>query len=88
MATSDDTTKDEGRIDRRSYLAALSATAAGSDTKTWLTTSGNPRSAHAALNGQTVPIDQRFSNGMRWPGDPAGGGENNANCRCVILFDQ
>lgn len=52
--------------------------------KQWVVTSGNPRSEHIALNGETVPIDGTFSNGMDWPGDPTGGAENVANCRCRV----
>jgi hypothetical protein len=33
-----------------------------------------------------VGIGELFSNGMRWPGDPAGGAENNANCNCSCEF--
>lgn len=53
-------------------------------TKTWVVTSGRPRKSHAALNGVTVPLDQVFDNGMRWPGDPAGGVDNNAGCTCSL----
>ena len=50
-------------------------------TKTWQVNSVNPRSDHAALNGATVNLDDIFyQTGQRWPGDPAGGAENNANC--------
>ena len=54
--------------------------------KTWVVNSGNPRSAHAAINGETVAIRDRFSNGMMWPGDPAGGADNNAGCQCSVAF--
>lgn len=62
------------------------ATASGLKSKTWRVHSGNPRDAHAAMNGQTVGIRENFSNGMRWPGDPAGGAEENANCMCSVEF--
>jgi len=62
------------------------AKAGGLKSKTWRVNSGNPRDAHAAMNGQTVGIRENFSNGMRWPGDPAGGAENNANCMCSVEF--
>ena len=58
----------------------------GLRTKTWHVNSSNPRSDHAAMDGETVPIDALFSNGMMWPGDPAGGPENNANCECSVSF--
>jgi len=58
----------------------------GLRTKTWQVNSTNPRPEHAAMNGETVPIGDLFSNGMMWPGDPAGGADNNANCQCSVTF--
>lgn len=58
----------------------------GLKTKTWIVNSANPRDEHAAMAGETVDIGDLFSNGMRWPGDPAGGAENNANCCCSVAF--
>lgn len=55
-------------------------------TKTWRVNSGNPRPEHAQMDGETVGIRDVFSNGMRWPGDPAGGAENNSNCQCSVEF--
>jgi HK97 family phage portal protein len=49
--------------------------------KTWVTGS-NPRSSHAALNGETVPIDDVFSNGARWPGDDNLSPEESCGCNC------
>jgi len=48
--------------------------------------SSNPRPDHAALNGTTVGIRDKFPNGLRWPGDPQGGAEQNANCQCTVRF--
>lgn len=56
--------------------------------KTWQVNSGNPRTDHAAMAGETVAIDEVFSNGMRWPGDPAGGADNNAGCECSLVFSR
>lgn len=53
-------------------------------TKTWVTTSRNPRSSHSSMNGETVGIDDAFSNGMDWPGDPAGGADEVAGCQCDV----
>lgn len=53
-------------------------------TKTWVTTSRNPRSSHSSMNGETVAIDEVFSNGMDWPGDPAGGADEVAGCQCDV----
>jgi len=44
--------------------------------------------AHAAANGQTVPIDQAFRVGgenLMHPSDPAGSPENVINCHCVAI---
>ena len=37
--------------------------------KTWVVTSDNPRASHAAMNGETVPYGEPFSNGAQWPAD-------------------
>lgn len=58
----------------------------GLRTKTWRVNSANPRPDHAAMDGETVGIGELFSNGLRWPGDPMGGAENNANCMCSCEF--
>lgn len=68
------------------FGAHEAANAGGLRKKTWRTNSSNPRAAHRAMAGETVGIRERFSNGMRWPGDPAGGAENNANCQCSVVF--
>ena len=70
-----------------SFGATEGASAAGLRSKTWQVNSGNPRDSHAALNGMTVGIRERFPNGQRWPGDPAGGADENANCMCSVSFD-
>lgn len=62
------------------------ARAAGAAAKRWQVNSGNPRSSHAAVDGETVPLGQTFSNGLRWPGDRSGGVDENANCQCSLSF--
>ena len=59
-------------------------TGGGKTVKTWITSSGNPRASHAAMDGETVPISDLFSNGMNWPGDPAGGPDEVAGCMCGV----
>jgi HK97 family phage portal protein len=54
--------------------------------KRWRVNSNNPRDSHAAMNGETVGIRDLFSNGLRWPGDPRGSAEQNANCQCGIDY--
>jgi HK97 family phage portal protein len=50
--------------------------------KTWLA-GNNPRPSHAAMSGETVPIDQPFSNGMQWPAE-SGDVDEVAGCNCSI----
>lgn len=54
-------------------------------TKTWHTGS-NPRKSHAAVNGETVPIDQPFSNGCMWPADGPDVDEV-AGCNCSVSIN-
>jgi len=54
--------------------------------KRWRTNSQNPRESHQALNGETVGIREKFSNGLLWPGDPQGSAEDNAHCQCSVDF--
>ena len=57
-------------------------------TKTWEVTSDNPRPTHAAMNGETVPYGEPFSNGAQWPGDTdALSAEEVANCMCAVIID-
>lgn len=58
----------------------------GRATKTWIVRSSDPRATHAAMNGQTVPLNDRFSNGMRWPGDADGGVDEVAGCQCGLVI--
>ena len=53
---------------------------------------GRTRSSHRALDGERIHTGERFSNGLRWPGDPQGPGHELWNCRCrangrVVGFD-
>jgi len=67
-----------------SMEAARASGSVGS--KTWHVNSGNPRPSHAAMDGETVGIRDNFSNGLRWPGDPQGSADENANCQCSVEF--
>lgn len=59
--------------------------------KTWLATSdGRTRPTHRTANGQTVPLDGRFTVGgtpLDHPGDPAGPADEVVNCRCTLLYE-
>ena len=45
---------------------------------------GGVRDWHMAMDGEERPIDQPFSNGLMFPGDPSGGAEEVVNCQCSI----
>ncbi len=53
-------------------------------TKTWVTHSLHPRASHAAMNGETVPYSERFSNGARFPQDVTLDAAEAVNCECTI----
>lgn len=55
--------------------------------KRWIVTSSNPRQSHAGMNGEEVPLDENFSNGMKWPGDPEGGADEVAGCMCGLEIE-
>ena len=68
--------------------------AAGAKTKTWHHrqqrnprdgTNGKPN--HVAMEGETVPMDAKFSNGLRYPRDPEDcRPEQLINCRCYLTY--
>lgn len=63
------------------------AKASGLTQKTWIHVGGaTSRADHEALDGETVSIEDVFSNGLRWPGDPSGTAEDNAECRCRLEY--
>jgi len=89
----------DGEVAARSGQIALTAVAvvgglasqvaarqSGAKTKTWIVTSGNPRSLHSAMDGETVPLGETFSNGMDGPGDFSGGADEVAGCLCDLQF--
>lgn len=43
------------------------------------------RDSHALLHGEFVPMNEAFSNGLMYPGDPDGPAEEVVNCRCVLV---
>lgn len=53
-------------------------------TKTWIVNAG-ANSRHPQLNGETVPVYTQFSNGLQYPGDPAGSVEDTAGCQCHMV---
>ncbi len=73
-----------------SFGSQEAAKQGGFQWKTWVVQSTNPRSHHAAMDGETVAIGERFSNGLLWPGDPSAGApaEEIANCQCGLRFSR
>lgn len=49
--------------------------------KEWVT-GPNSRPSHAAMNGQRVLIDAKFSNGADWPGDDSLSPDESCGCNC------
>lgn len=54
--------------------------------KRWLSTlDRNTRDSHQSLDGEEVGLDEKFSNGLLYPGDPAGEPSEIINCRCEMI---
>lgn len=52
----------------------------------WLAThDGRTRESHSFLDGQIRELDEEFSNGLMYPGDPDGEPEEVYNCRCSLV---
>lgn len=56
--------------------------------KQWLATlDERTRSSHRQMDGESVEVDEKFSNGLMYPGDPNGPGDQTYNCRCTLVAD-
>lgn len=54
--------------------------------KQWLATlDGRTRHSHRSLDGEVVGMEESFSNGLGYPGDPSGAGSEVYNCRCTLV---
>lgn len=52
--------------------------------KEWISIPDNRRRhSHRLVDGQLRPMDERFSNGLLFPGDPEGSAKEVCNCRCT-----
>lgn len=73
-----------------SFGAFDAAKASGLGQKTWIHqgSSDKSRPEHMAMDGETVGIQELFSNGLRWPGDPTGSADDNAQCNCIVEFSK
>ena len=63
------------------------AKAAGADiVKQWdAALDGRTRDSHRMVDGEIRELDEKFSNNMMYPSDPAGGAAEVVNCRCALL---
>jgi len=56
--------------------------------KQWMATlDERTRESHQELDGESVPVDEPFSNGLMFPADPDGEPEEVYNCRCTMVAD-
>jgi hypothetical protein len=62
--------------------SARQASPQGGATKTWVVNSSNSR--HPEMDGETVGIDDEFSNGAKWPGDSSLDSDQSAGCLCEL----
>ena len=54
--------------------------------KQWdATLDARTRESHTQVDGEIRELDEKFSNGLMFPGDPAGGAAEVVNCRCALL---
>jgi SPP1 gp7 family putative phage head morphogenesis protein len=54
--------------------------------KQWVSTlSDTTRESHRALDGEIREMDEKFSNGLLYPGDPSGEAEEVINCECTMI---
>ena len=67
--------------------ACEKAKEAGADVvKQWDSTlDGRTRESHAKVDGEIKELDEKFGNGLMFPGDPKGGAGEVVNCRCALL---
>lgn len=74
--------QNEGRLDSYRRAADLGIKLK----KTWIATMDDRvRDSHAEIDGETVPIDEPFSNGLMYPADPDGDPAEVYNCRCTMI---
>jgi SPP1 gp7 family putative phage head morphogenesis protein len=54
--------------------------------KKWVSSGlDNMRESHVELDGEIVPVDEPFSNGLIYPGDESGPVEEVVNCACTMV---
>lgn len=70
-----------------SFDAAGAAKQRGADlVKQWdASLDGSTRDSHRQVDGEIKELEEKFSNGLMYPGDPNGGAAEVVNCRCTML---
>ena len=72
---------------KAAYDAQHKAKSKGADVvKMWDSTlDGKTRDSHRKIDGEIKELDEKFSNGLEYPGDPNGAAGEVINCRCALL---
>lgn len=72
---------------KASFDAQHKAKSKGADVvKQWdASLDGKTRDSHRKLDGEIRELNEPFSNGLMYPGDPSGSAEEVINCRCALL---
>lgn len=82
-------TRTEGhRVQAQSAMdACYKARGAGADiVKQWdATLDGRTRPSHRMVDGEIKELEEPFSNGLMYPGDPNGSAAEVINCRCALM---
>jgi SPP1 gp7 family putative phage head morphogenesis protein len=74
--------ENEGRLASYRYLASQGVI----QKKQWMATpDSRTRDSHVMVDGEEVDIDEKFSNGLMYPGDPEGKPAEVYNCRCTMV---
>ena len=56
--------------------------------KQWMATlDSHTRSSHADVDGESVPVNSKFSNGLQYPAEAGGPPAEVYNCRCTMVGD-
>lgn len=56
--------------------------------KQWMATlDERTRTSHQEMDGEIVDIEEKFSNGLEYPGDPKGHPREVYNCRCTMIAE-
>lgn len=76
--------ENKGRIDRMENLSEQGLKMQ----KTWISTDDErTRESHVLMDGETVDIDEPFSNDLMYPADPDGDPSEVYNCRCTMVTE-